>query len=349
MRYNTSFTDARQATYPVPSILCLDPSVSYGSLLSRIAADLGLAAQTCTTVEDAEDRMRGQEEFRLLVVANILDAEDNGIDFIRRCRLLPHRMTVPIIFVMSDRDLLLANLAMQTGATEVVMRSDSEELTNLVGDLSRYTPTAGRTGRALLVEDSESESAYIREICTLLGLDVDRCASVDEGKVMLATNEYQVAIIDIVLLGLQSGLALVRHIRRLSPPASALPVFVISGFADVARRLEMFRLGVDDFLSKPFTEDEFVWRLRRVLQADTDNQIHAANEPAKGMLTWKQYGMSPRECEIANAIVQGDSDRKIAADHCISYWTVRTHIGRIFNKVGVLNRRELMSRFLRPQ
>ncbi len=293
--------------------------------------------------------MRGPEEFALLVVANILDAEGNGTDFIRRFRLIPNRVTVPVIFVMSDRDLVLANLAMQAGATEVVVRSDREELTNLMGELSRCAPTTTYLARALLVEDSESESAYIERICTLLGLQVDRCTSVDEGKALLATNDYQVAIIDIVLQGLQSGLALVRHIRQLPPPASSLPVLVISGFSDAARRLEIFRIGVDDFLSKPFAEEEFIWRLRRILLADRDDSINSSIAPVKTLLTWKKYGMSPRECEIADAIVQGDSDRKIAADHRISYWTVRTHIGRIFNKIGVLNRRELMVRFLRPE
>jgi DNA-binding CsgD family transcriptional regulator len=39
------------------------------------------------------------------------------------------------------------------------------------------------------------------------------------------------------------------------------------------------------------------------------------------------------------------SDKSIAAKHGISFWTVRTHIQRIFEKLDVNNRRELIAKF----
>lgn len=56
--------------------------------------------------------------------------------------------------------------------------------------------------------------------------------------------------------------------------------------------------------------------------------------------------LSKRESEIFQMIIAGKSDRSIAGDLGISFWTVRGHIQHIFNKTGAINRRELMCRFI---
>jgi DNA-binding NarL/FixJ family response regulator len=52
--------------------------------------------------------------------------------------------------------------------------------------------------------------------------------------------------------------------------------------------------------------------------------------------------LTARETQISTALCTGASDKQIAGDLGISYWTVRSHIQSIFRKLGVLNRRELM-------
>jgi DNA-binding CsgD family transcriptional regulator len=56
--------------------------------------------------------------------------------------------------------------------------------------------------------------------------------------------------------------------------------------------------------------------------------------------------LSPRESQIAALIASGATNRLIASVLDISLWTVSTHIRRIFAKLGVNSRAELVARLL---
>lgn len=330
----------------MPSIICVDPSISYTALVSQLAANAGGALVASHQADEAFTILSGPYPCALLIVANQLDGSQSGVELIRSTRLLANRVTTPILFIMSDRDPELARRALQAGATEVVLRSDSALLDSLIHEHTHPAPGPLQTGRALVVEDSASQADYVTQLCLTLGLAVDRCASMEESVEKLQDTDYQIAIVDIVLQGISSGLSLVRHIRQLPPPRSRLPILVMSGYDDASRRIEALRIGADDFLNKPFSEEEFVWRLHRIIQDRSNNSIENTADTVQPVTPWQDRGLSQRECEICQALIQGVNDKQIAADLKISFWTVRTHIGNIFSKLGVLNRRELMARYL---
>ncbi len=55
-------------------------------------------------------------------------------------------------------------------------------------------------------------------------------------------------------------------------------------------------------------------------------------------------GLSPRELQIAHLVARGATNRMIATTLEISTWTVSTHIRRIFAKLGVNSRAEMVAR-----
>lgn len=328
-------------------LLNLDPSPSFSALLVEIAASAGLALEQCPHETAAVERLGSTRPCALMVVPNQLAGGDS-LRMIRNARLLPARATMPIAFVMSGRDLDVARNALQAGATEVFPRSAVDSLGAFIGECANEPVNPTLNGRVLLVEDSDSQAAYVGYLCTALGLEVDVCRTVDEAVAALRGQAYHLVIVDVVLLGMQSGLALVRHIRQQPRSAARLPVLAMSGFDDVARRVEALRCGADDFISKPFAHEEFVLRLRRILQLGqlADAGAHGGIGPASPRLPlWQRQGLSLREAEICEALLQGRSDKQIAAELDISFWTVRTHVGNIFAKLGLLNRRELMARY----
>jgi DNA-binding CsgD family transcriptional regulator len=56
-------------------------------------------------------------------------------------------------------------------------------------------------------------------------------------------------------------------------------------------------------------------------------------------------GLSPREQEIVRLVAAGHPNKVIAAILDISYWTVGTHLRRIFAKFGVTSRAAMVARF----
>ena len=60
--------------------------------------------------------------------------------------------------------------------------------------------------------------------------------------------------------------------------------------------------------------------------------------------------LSPREMQIARLVARGATNRAIATTLDISSWTVSTHLRRVFAKLGVSNRAEMVSQlFAAPQ
>lgn len=53
--------------------------------------------------------------------------------------------------------------------------------------------------------------------------------------------------------------------------------------------------------------------------------------------------LSPREQEIVQCVAHGDSDREIGRRLGISHWTVGTHLRRIYAKLGVNSRAEMVA------
>ena len=52
--------------------------------------------------------------------------------------------------------------------------------------------------------------------------------------------------------------------------------------------------------------------------------------------------LSPRQIEIAQRVLEGQSDKQIAIDLRMAVATVRTHLGRLFTRLDVRNRNELI-------
>jgi DNA-binding CsgD family transcriptional regulator len=66
--------------------------------------------------------------------------------------------------------------------------------------------------------------------------------------------------------------------------------------------------------------------------AQRDQELHV-------MYCWGR--LSPREKQVAALLFHGETNRQIAARFHISPETVKTYVGRIFNKFGITSRAEL--------
>jgi two-component system, OmpR family, response regulator len=116
--------------------------------------------------------------------------------------------------------------------------------------------------RLLVVEDDKKLARYIVKGFQESGFAVDCCADGEEGLVMATGNEYDAAVIDVMLPRL-NGLDLVQELRA---QRSNVPVLILSARASVDDRVKGLQSGGDDYLTKPFAFAELLARVQALVR-----------------------------------------------------------------------------------
>ena len=89
----------------------------------------------------------------------------------------------------------------------------------------------------------------------------------EEGLELALTEPPDLIIMDLMMPG-TNGLEAIRLIRKV-PKTRRIPIIAITGGLSSMIKDECSRIGCDDFLSKPFTSDQLVLRIEKLLQQPT--------------------------------------------------------------------------------
>lgn len=327
-------------------ILCISPSMTQRSIIERLAVDCGLRVNFCAGEAESLIHLDNGQRYNALVIAHEL-ADGDSLQVIESVRSSLVHATLPVAFVMAAENPDYAFNALRCGATEVFLATEYGALGTFLADCVERPVQGDFSGRVLLLEDSASHAAFVCRLMEALGLSVDVAHDVEQASQLYAPRKYLIVIADVVLKNGKSGISFVRRLRQ--DHAWRQPVLMMSGFDDLPRRLLAIKSGADDFLSKPFSPEELVWRMKKVLNeyvSDEPDVKSAAHLRAIESDTFVRL-LSPREKQIFDKVLEGSSDRQIAAELKLSYWTVRGHIQQVFRKTGAVNRQQLMARFLR--
>ncbi len=113
----------------------------------------------------------------------------------------------------------------------------------------------------LIVEDDEDTAEVV---CTLLQDAGYHAVAVDRGE--LALNEIENLSPDLVVLDINlpdiNGLDILRQVRT----QSFLPMIILSGYGKDRDRVIALEAGADDYMSKPFSPEELIARVRALLR-----------------------------------------------------------------------------------
>jgi DNA-binding response OmpR family regulator len=116
--------------------------------------------------------------------------------------------------------------------------------------------------RILVVEDNDLVADAITLGLSAAGFAVDRSASAEAADTALATEHFDLLVVDVGLPG-QDGLSLVRRLRS---RGAMQPVLILTARDTLAIKVEALNLGADDFLLKPFEQDELIARCRALIR-----------------------------------------------------------------------------------
>lgn len=207
--------------------------------------------------------------------------------------------------------------------------------------------TAQDNRQILIVEDDEDTAEVV---CTLLNEAGYNAVSVDRGEAAL--SEIAATSPDLVLLDLNlpdiNGLDVLKQVRE----RSFLPMIVLSGFARERDKVNALEAGADDYMSKPFSPDELVARVKALLrrinwtpQPETKLTVrqleldiprrHAFIRGQPMRLTPIEYGLLVTLMRNAGQIVTHDDLlRGVWSDEYVGdYSVLRVNVSRLRQKI----------------
>ena len=204
----------------------------------------------------------------------------------------------------------------------------------VIEDSARYRDTLGA-----LIERSE------RLRCTRVFGDCESAlALLDDGQEL-----PRLILMDLGLPGM-NGIDGIRHVRQRSP---SVPVVMLTVHQSNDRIFEAICAGASGYMLKSATFEEILQGLENVLDggAAINSQIarrvldmfsHMATPQA-------DYGLSDRERQILQLLVDGRTKTQIAEQIFLSPHTIDTHIRNIYAKLHVNNRSGAVAKALRER
>jgi diguanylate cyclase (GGDEF)-like protein len=138
--------------------------------------------------------------------------------------------------------------------------------------------------KVLVVEDSKAQREHLVELLTRRGYEVRATGSGLDALREIKESPVDVVILDVMLDGMD-GYSVCRWLR-LGESTRDIVVIMLTVKGDVKEKVEGLHVGADDYVPKPFDEDELEARIFACLRSQRARQdLRARNSELEGMLT----------------------------------------------------------------
>lgn len=138
-----------------------------------------------------------------------------------------------------------------------------------------------RQQRILVVDDDPILRSYLAQNLKLDGYQVDEVGNVELAKLKLRQNIYHLITLDLIMEPTM-GYELFDFLKQ-DISLKWIPLIVLSGRNDLPDKIRCFKLGADDYVTKPFEVDELVARISRILARMSEFEQMAFRDPLTGI------------------------------------------------------------------
>jgi two-component system, LuxR family, response regulator FixJ len=186
-----------------------------------------------------------------------------------------------------------------------------------------------------VVDDDAEMRESLGWLCKSAGLRFKAYSTAQQFLTEYQSDDPGCLLVDVRMPGL-SGLDLQEELRRRGVPP---PIIMMTGHARVPMAVRALKGGAIDFISKPFSDQALLERIRQAIDLDRrTRQVRMECTKFAALLT----SLTPRELEVMNLVIAGKPNKIIAADLGISERTVEIHRGRVMEKMQVDSVAELV-------
>ncbi len=177
-----------------------------------------------------------------------------------------------------------------------------------------------------IVDDDDAVRRFLSGLIESVELPVEAYASARDFLAAYEPGRPGCLVLDVRMPGM-SGLELQ---RELAERAIDLPVIVLTGHGNVQVAVHAMKAGAVDFVEKPFDNELLLDRIQKAVAESVraDGERVKRNEIANRMRL-----LSPRERQVLDLVVAGETNKGVARHLDISERTVEIHRANVMRKM----------------
>ena len=122
-----------------------------------------------------------------------------------------------------------------------------------------------RVPKVLVVDDEEHITELLKIGLSMSGFEVERAATGRGALEAIEKSRPDIVVLDVMLPDL-SGFDVTKRLRQSEGAGTRIPVIFLTARDTTADKIEGLRLGSDDYMTKPFSIEELVERVKAVLR-----------------------------------------------------------------------------------
>lgn len=200
----------------------------------------------------------------------------------------------------------------------------------------------------LIVEDDKDINEMLQKVLKINGYNIKSAYSGTEA-LLLHNSDVELIILDLMLPG-KSGEEIINELKKIKN----VPVIVTSAINDIDTKLDLFNLGADDYVTKPFNNDELLARIKVHLKHNLGNQdetlkigdIELNPKTYKVVCNGLDITLSKIEFEILKLLMKNNNQVVTKSVLFDTIWdtmdsadenTLNVHISKIRNKLKKAN------------
>jgi DNA-binding response OmpR family regulator len=205
--------------------------------------------------------------------------------------------------------------------------------------------------KILIVEDNKDVNMMLAEVLTREGYEVSSAYTGIDGLKEIKAQEYSLILLDL-MLPYKSGDVILKEVREFSE----VPIIIISAKDMIGTKIDLLRLGADDYITKPFDLNEVVARvetnLRRFHRLEKAEKLYnykdmVFDDNAKRIIVNNQeLDLTAKECQILELLLKNPGKVFTKANLYETIWedtylgddnAVKTHMSNLRSKLRTAN------------